>query len=82
MSNGIFQQTEFYYDKPFQVIFLRPDHIEPTYDKGIVYKNEIITARDGKVFTTRQVLACARRYGIDQDYAIVEKFEWKPLDMS
>lgn len=82
MFNGIFQQTEFYYDKPFQVIFLRPDHIEPTYDKGIVYKNEIIAARDGEVFTTRQVLACARRYGIDQDYAIVEKFEWKPLDMS
>ena len=82
MFNGIFQQTEFDYDKPFQVIFLRPDCIEPTYDKGIAYKNEIITARDGEVFTTRQVLACARRYGIDQDYAIVEKFEWKPLDMS
>lgn len=82
MFNVIFQQTEFYYDKPFQVIFLRPDHIEPTYDKGIVYKNKIIAARDGEVFTTRQVLTCARRYGIDQDYAIVEKFEWKPLDMS
>ena len=81
MFNGIFQQTDFYYDKPFQVIFLRPDYMEPTYDKGIAYKNEIIVACDGEVFTTWQVLACARRCGIDWDYAIVESPEWKPLDM-
>ena len=81
MFNGIFRQTEFYYEKPFQVIFLRPDYIKPTYDKGIAYKNEIITARDGEAFTTRQVLTRARRCGIDWDYAIVEKFEWKPLNM-
>lgn len=81
MFNGILQQTEFYYNQPFQVIFLRPDFIEPTYEKGIAYKNEIIAVRDGEVFTTWQVLACARRCGIDWDYAVVEKFEWKPLDM-
>lgn len=81
MFNGIFQQAEFYYDNPFQVIFLRPDCVEPIYDKGIAYKNRIITARDGKVFTSRQVLACARKCGVDCDYAIVESFEWKPLNM-
>lgn len=81
MFNGIYRPVEFYYNKPFQVIFLRPDHMEPTYDKGIVYKGEIIAARDGEVFTIGQVLTCARCCGIDWDYAIVEKCEWKPLDM-
>lgn len=81
MFNGIFRQTEFYYEQPFQVIFLRPDDTKPLYDKGIAYKGNIISARDGEAFTVRKVLACARRYGIDWDYAIVEKFEWKPLDM-
>lgn len=82
MFNGIFRQTVFYYDKPFQVIFLRPDCIEPTYDKGIAYKNEIISARDGEAFTTRQVMARARRCGVDWDYAIVERFGWKLLEIN
>ena len=81
MFNGIFQQTEFYYDEPFQVIFLRPDCKEPTYDKGIVYKNRVISLREGDVFTVRQVLTRARQCGVDCDYAIVEKFGWEPLDM-
>lgn len=81
MFNGIFRQTEFYYDKPYQVVFLRPDLKIPLYEKGIAYKSNIISARDGEVFTVRKVLACARWCGIDWDYAIVEKFEWKPLDM-
>ena len=82
MFDAIFQKFEFYYDTPFQVIFLRPDIVEPTYEQGIAYKNEIIAARDGKVFTTLQAVVFARRCGIDGDYAIVEAFEWKPLDMS
>ena len=77
----IFFYEDVYFPKPYQVIFLRPDYKVPTYDKGIAYKNEIISARDGEVFTTWQALACARRCGIDWDYAIVESFEWKPLDM-
>lgn len=81
MFNGIFQQTEFYYDEPFQVIFLRPDYAEPTYDKGIAYKNRVISLHEGDVFTTRRILACARRFGVDCDYAIAEKFGWEPLDM-
>lgn len=81
MFNGIFQQTEFYYDEPFQVIFLRPNCAEPTYDKGIAYKNRVISLREGDVFTTRQILACARKCGVDCDYAIVEKFGWEPLDI-
>ncbi len=81
MFNRIFRQTEFYYGEPFQVIFLRPDLTVPLYEKGIAYKNEIIAARDGEVFTTKQVLNCARQYGIDYDYAIVEAFGWKPLDV-
>ena len=79
MFNGIFRQTEFYYGEPFQVIFLRPDLIEPTYEKGIAYKNEIIAARDGEVFTTKRILNRARQCGVDCDYAIVEAFGWKPL---
>ena len=81
MFNGIFLQTDFYYDKPFQVIFLRPDCKEPTYDKGIAYKNRIISSREGDVFTMQQVLARARQCGVDCDYAIVEKFGWEPLDI-
>jgi hypothetical protein len=81
MFNGIFRQAEFYYEQPFQVIFLRPDDTKPLYDKGIAYKGNIISACDGEAFTVRKVLACARRCGIDWDYAIVESPEWKPLDM-
>lgn len=70
-----------YYSKPYQIIFLRPDLTVPVYEKGIVFKHHIIAASDGEVFTTRQVLRCAKRSGIDEDYAIVESFEWFPLDI-
>ena len=36
-----------YYPRPFQVLFLRPDLKEPTYEQGIVYRYDIIAARDG-----------------------------------
>lgn len=70
-----------YYPHPFQVLFLRPDLKEPTYEQGIVYRDDIIAARDGEAFTIQSVLERARWYNVDEDYAIVEKFEWKSLDM-
>lgn len=80
MFNGILYPESHFYEKPFQVIFVRPDRA-PVYEKGIVYKTNVIAARDGEVFTTRQIMACARKCGIDYDYAIVESFEWQPLDI-
>ena len=71
-----------YYPRPFQVLFLRPDLKEPTYEQGIVYRYDIIAARDGETFTTRDVLECARWYNVDEDYAIVEGFEWVPLEIN
>lgn len=78
----MFDTDLIYYDRPYQVVFLRPDLKIPLYEKGIAFKHHVIAARDGEVFTTRQVLFCAKRLGIDEDYAIVEGFEWVPLEIS
>lgn len=78
----MFDTDLIYYDRPYQVIFLRPDLREPAYEKGIAFKQHIIAVRDGEVFTTRQVLFCAKRLGINEDYAIVEGFEWVPLEIN
>ena len=71
-----------YYDKPFQVIFLRPDISIPTYEKGIVHQGVIIAARDGKTFSTKFVSDWARKNGVDMDYAIVEGIGWLPMEIS
>lgn len=78
----MFDTDLIYYDRPYQVIFLRPDLKKPAYEKGIVFKHHVIAARDGEVFTTRQVLSCAKRLGVHEDYAIVESFEWVPLEIN
>ena len=82
MFNGIFYPDLLFYEKPFQVIFIRPDCAQAKYEQGIAYKTSVIAARDGEVFTTRQIMACARKYGVDYDYAIVEAFEWVPLEIN
>ena len=73
--------SESYYDRPFQVIFLRPDRYIPTYEKGIAYKNSIVAAKDGVAFPTKKVMKYARQHGVDVDYAIVESFEWLPFNI-
>lgn len=78
----MFDSDLVYYSRPYQVVFLRPDLKPPLYEKGIAFKQHIIAARDGEVFTTRQVLFCAKRLGIDEDYAIVEGFEWVPMEIN
>lgn len=72
----MFDTDLIYYDRPYQVIFLRPDLKKPAYEKGIAFKQHVIAARDGEYFTTRQILYCAKRLGVDEDYAIVESFNW------
>ena len=81
MINPIICPEEIFYEKPYQVIFIRPDCAQPTYEYGIVYETNIIAANDGAVFTTIEIMACARNHGIDYDYAIIEAFEWKPLNV-
>lgn len=70
-----------YYEQPFQVIYLRPDMEQPTYEKGIVYHETVIAARDGKVFSTKEIMRKARACYIEDDYAIVESFGWVPIDV-
>lgn len=81
MINAIHKPLSHFYEKPYQIIFIRPDCAQPTYEYGIVYETNVIAANDGAVFTTLQIMACARKYGIDYDYAIIEAFEWKPIDV-
>jgi hypothetical protein len=78
----MFDTDLIYYDRPYQVVFLRPDLEVPLYEKGIAFKYHVIAARDGEMFTTRQVLHCAKRYGVHEDYAIVESFDWVPLEVN
>lgn len=77
----MFDSTIIYYNTPCQALFLRPDIEEPTYEQGIIYRHNIIAARDGKVFTTWQVLNFAHDHCIEDDYAIVEG-DWKPFSFS
>lgn len=73
---------EYYYDKPFQVIFLRENGGIPTYEKGIVFQDFIIAARDGEVFSLNETIAnAARIYGIKADYAVIEGIEWVPIEI-
>ena len=76
-------EERYYYEKPFQVIFLRDINGVPTYEKGIAFKNWIIAARDGEVFYIDNILFVAVYYfGIDEDYAIVEGMEWLPIEIN
>ena len=73
---------EFFYDKPYQVIFLREVDGAPAYEKGIVFHTWIVAARDGATFSTKKVIEYARRHGVEEDYAIVEGFEWLPFPIN
>jgi len=66
-----------YYEHPYQVIFLR----DGLYEKGIVFHEWIVAARDGQTFSTKEIVQLARECGVDEDYAIVESFEWLPIDI-
>ena len=73
----ITKNTSLYYEVPMQVIFIRAT----AYEKGIVYHETVIAARDGKIFSTKEVMQMARKCGVDEDYAIVESFEWIPMEI-
>ena len=69
-----------YYGAPLQVIYLRPNDAQPPcYRKGIAFHEDIIDAQDGIIFPTKHVMQYAYKHGVDADYAIVERFSWKPL---
>ena len=70
-----------YYEAPMQVIYLRPSPRIPEYHKGIVFHEYIIDAALGAVFSTKSVMQYARKHGIDADYAIVESFDWLPIEI-
>lgn len=76
-----FKDEAIYYPTPCQVIFLREVDGKPTYRKGIVLHEWIVDAADGAKFSTRKVLKYARKCGVDVDYAIVESFEWIPIQI-
>ena len=73
----IIKDVPIYYEMPMQVIFVRAGQ----YEKGIVYHETVIAARDGRVFSTKEIMRMARNYGVDEDYAIVESFEWLPIEI-
>lgn len=73
----IIKDVPIYYEMPMQVIFVRAGQ----YEKGIVYHETVIAARDGAVFSTKEIMQMARRCGVDEDYAIVESFEWLPIEI-
>ena len=75
---NLFKDVPIYYEAPMQVIFYRPG---AAYEKGIVYHEKVIAARDGQVFSTKDVMRMARSCGVDEDYAIVESFEWLPIEI-
>ena len=77
----VFFYEDVYFPKPYQVIFLRPDHKVPTYDKGIAFKDQVVAAHDGSVFSAKKIYRYAAKHGVDSDYAIVESFEWVPLQI-
>ena len=73
----------YYYEHAYQVIFLRPDcsFAAPQYEKGIVYHSHVIAARDGKTFSIKKIMKWARKCGVEPDYAIVESFDWIPVEI-
>lgn len=73
----IIKDVPIYYEMPMQVIFVRAGQ----YEKGIVYHETVIAARDGRVFSTKEIMRMARACGVDEDYAIVESFEWLPIEI-
>lgn len=73
----IIKDVPIYYEMPMQVIFVRAGQ----YEKGIVYHETVIAARDGAVFSTKEIMRMARNCGVDEDYAIVESFEWLPIEI-
>ena len=77
----IFFYEDVYFPKPYQVIFLRPDYKVPTYDKGIAFKDQVVAAHDGSVFSAKKIYRYAAKHGVDSDDAIVESFEWVPLQI-
>ena len=73
----ILKDVPIYYEMPMQVIFVR----DGLYEKGIVYHETVIAARDGQIFSTKEIMRMARVCGVDEDYAIVESFEWLPIEI-
>ena len=55
---------------------------EVEYEKGIVFQDFIIAARDGEVFSLNETIAnAARIYGIKADYAVIEGMGWTPIEI-
>ena len=75
---NLFKDVPIYYEVPMQVIFYRPG---AAYEKGIVYHEKVIAARDGQVFSTKNIMKNARNSGVHEDYAIVESFDWLPIEV-
>jgi len=78
---NLFKDVPIYYEAPMQVIYLRPSPRIPKYHKGIAFHEYIIDAALGAVFSTKSVMQYARKHGIDADYAIVESFDWLPIEI-
>lgn len=78
----IFFYDNVFFPRPYQVIFLRPDKSKPTYDKGIAFKDQVVAAHDGSAFSAKKIYRYAAKHGVDSDDAIVESFEWVPLQIS
>lgn len=73
--------SDSYYSTPYQVLFMRPDDSSVRYDKGIAFHSHVISASDGKAFSVKKVMRHACNHGINSDYAIVERFEWKEFNI-
>ena len=68
---------EFYYSVPFQVRFFCKNE----YHTGLAFHEYIIDLENGTIHTTREIVESAQALGIDQDYAIVERVGWIPIQL-
>lgn len=70
-----------YYPTPFQVIYLSELNHKPTYRKGIAFHEWVVDAENGAYFKTKGIVRLARKHGVDEDYAIIESFDWVPIQL-
>ena len=68
---------EFYYSVPFQVRFFYKNE----YRTGLAFHEYIIDLGNGTIHTTREIVESAQALGIDQDYVIVERVGWIPIQL-
>ena len=70
-----------YYEKPYQVIFIREVDGKIVYHTGIGFHEWVVDGDDGAAFKTGEILVLARRFNIDEDYCLIESFEWGPIEV-